>query len=224
MLFFHRALGLHFLNHPLIPGSQGSLYLILCLLGLFILKKIFRKIAKSSQLPALIRTSGSAKSKKSFRIQHFLSSLNSCKTVVSPSVQVASPCNGCPSFSNRNFHFEPSIRIFPFYHRLNIWNNFLWQDAGWFAWVRDRFPTIFYYSHTSTPFVFTILPLLHALGSVVEPWTSWGIQTWLHCPLHFLYSQDCIVCHAHCHTCLSTLGPSGVMSSVWFVYIRMGFQ
>lgn len=74
--------------------------------GLFILKKMFGKITKSSKLPALIRTSRSAKlrrkhpkSKKSFRIQHFLSSLNSCETV-SLSVGVSSPCNGY-------FFFQP---------------------------------------------------------------------------------------------------------------------
>lgn len=105
------------------------------------------------------------------------------------------------SFSHMIFHFEPSIRILPFYHRLNIWNNFLWQDTGRFAWVRGRFPTISYFSyhsHTSTPSVFIILPLLHFLASMVEPWTSWGTQTFsLQRGLHCL---SCSLSHLSIHT------------------------
>lgn len=90
--------------------------------------------------------------------------------------------------------FNPQLGLPPFYHRLNIWNSFLWQDTGRFAWIRGWFPTISYHFHISTLFVFIILCLLHALSSVAEPWTSWGTRTWLHCPFSLQPGLHCLSC------------------------------
>lgn len=80
-----------------------------------------------------------------------------------------------------------------FYHWWDILNSCLRQDTGGFAWIRERILTTSCHSHVTTVCLrYFVSPSY--FGCYAS--TSWEALH-IHCPIHFLYNQDCDVCHPH---------------------------